>query len=121
MESLKIAASKILSNSWKQELNITENGVESEIFRTGTREKKNQRMAATLKLTNSQNIFPISSAFFTRYGLPSRMTIFSPEGISSGSACPVRRKYSFQRAAIIRGVDRQKRFSDQRNIPTAIV
>lgn len=41
MESLKIAVSKILSNSWKQELNITENGVESEIFRTGTHEKKN--------------------------------------------------------------------------------
>jgi hypothetical protein len=49
------------------------------------------------------------------------MTIFSPKGLSSGSACPVRRKYSFQRATITRGVDRQKRFSGQQNIPTAIV
>lgn len=75
MESLKIAASKILSNSWKQELNITENGVESEIFRTGTREKKNLQyekiaeviirngaFAATLEIVNTggSNIISIT-------------------------------------------------------------
>jgi hypothetical protein len=66
METVKITASKILSNSWKQELNITENGVEAEVFQTGTREKKsisynkiagvvvrNGALAATIEIINS--------------------------------------------------------------------
>jgi hypothetical protein len=70
-------------------------------------------MAATLKLTNSQNIFPISSAFFTAYGLPSRITTFCPVDVSSGSACPVSRRYSFHSVDMMRGVDRQNRSSGQ--------
>lgn len=41
MELMKISASKILSNSWKQEMIITNSGIETEVLRTGLRVKKN--------------------------------------------------------------------------------
>jgi hypothetical protein len=65
MELMRLSASKILSNSWKQEMVITDIGVETEILQTGSREKKslpyekiaqvvvrNGALAATLELVN---------------------------------------------------------------------
>jgi hypothetical protein len=40
MELMKVKGSKILSNTWKQEMTITDEGVESEILVVGKRKKK---------------------------------------------------------------------------------
>lgn len=72
MEIMRLSSNKLLSNSWKQEMIITDSGVESEVLRMGSRIKKslpfnmisqvnvvNGALAATITVINtggSENI-----------------------------------------------------------------